>query len=132
MTLDESDHVEELLQAWFQWQCRQSVAMHAKMYYRPADMTCRQYATPTTCDEDDESAYEWADNQQSEQVQLCVDQLPIEQRAAISTSLRNKESGAQVWRSGRVGDQHAVYQKAKQNLLPLLRARHLIQMLEAA
>jgi hypothetical protein len=132
MTQDQAEQVEELLCTWFAWQCRQSIAMHAKMYFRAEDMTCRQYETPQSASDDDEDAYQWADDRQSEQVQLCVDELPAEQRAAISTSMRVKESGAQVWRSSRVGDQHAVYQLAKENLFPLLRARHLIQMLEAA
>lgn len=132
MTQDQSDEVEHLLCTWFAWQCRQSVAMHAKMYYRPEDMTCRQYETPQSAQDDDEDAYQWADDRQSEQVQLCVDELSAEQRAAISTNMRIKESGAQVWRSSRVADQHAIYQVAKENLFPMLRARHLIQMLEAA
>lgn len=131
MTNDESEAVEHLLRTWFEWQCRQSIAMHAKMYYRPTDMTCRQSVTQRTCDEDDEAAYQWADDQESEQVQLCVDELPIEQRAAISTSMRNKASDASVWRSVRVGDQHAVYQSAKENLFPLLAGRHLIHATEA-
>lgn len=132
MTQDQSDEVELLLRTWFEWQCRQSVAMHAKMYYRAEDMTCRQYETPQSSSDDDEEAYQWADDRQSEQVQLCVDELTIEQRAALSTSLRNKASGVTVWKSARVGDQHAVYQSAKERLFPLLRARHLIAMLEAA
>ncbi|MFM0044104.1 hypothetical protein [Paraburkholderia sediminicola] len=132
MTQDQSDEVELLLRIWFEWQCRQSIAMHAKMYYRPTDMTCRQSVTQRACDEDDEAAYQWADDQQSEQVQLCVDELTIEQRAAISTSMRNKSSDASVWRSVRVGDQHAVYQWAKESLFPLMRTRHLIQIEVAA
>lgn len=132
MTLDESDQIEHLLRTWFEWQCRQSIAMHAKMFYRPFDATCRQSVTQRTCDEDDEAAYTWADDQQSEQVQLCVDELSIEQRAAISTSMRNKASDASVWRSVRVGDQHAVYQDAKAALFPMLVARHLIRVVAAA
>jgi len=128
MTQDQSDEVEHLLRDWFEWQCRQSIAMHAKMFYRPTDATCRQSITQTTCDEDDEAAYQWADDRQSEQVQLCVDELTIDQRAAISTSMRNKASDASVWRSVRVGDQHAVYQSAKLALYPMLVARHLIRM----
>jgi hypothetical protein len=128
MTQDQSEAVEHLLRTWFEWQCRQSVAMHAKMYYRPTDMTCRQSVTSMTFDEEDEAAYQWADDQQSEQVQLCVDELSIEQRAAISTSMRNKASDASVWRSVRVGDQHEVYQAAKQNLFPMLVARHLVRI----
>ena len=133
MTQDQSDEVEHLLRTWFEWQCRQSIAMHAKMFYRPTDATCRQSVTQRTCDEDDEAAYQWADDQQSEQVQLCVDELTIEQRAAISTSMRNKASDASVWRSVRVGDQHSVYQSAKRDIYPLLHARGLVKThLEAA
>ncbi|TCG09343.1 hypothetical protein BZM27_05950 [Paraburkholderia steynii] len=128
MTQEQSDEVEHLLRTWFEWQCRQSIAMHAKMYYRPADSMGRQSITNRTCEEDDEVAYQWADDQQSEQVQLCVDELTIDQRAAISTSMRNKASDASVWRSVRVGDQHAVYQSAKSDLIPMLAARHLIRM----
>ena len=106
--------------------------MHAKMYYRPADSMGRQSITNRTCEEDDEAAYQWADDQQSEQVQLCVDELTIEQRAAISTSMRNKASDASVWRSVRVGDQHEMYQAAKRDLIPMLAARHLIRMEMAA
>jgi len=132
MTQDQSDEVEHLLATWFDWQCRQSIAMHAKMYYRPTDMTCRQYQTPSSVSEDDEDAYQWADDRQSEQVQLCVDELTIEQRAAVSTSQRNKASGAAVWKSARVGDQHAVYQSAKAALYPRLLTRGLIRVAEAA
>jgi hypothetical protein len=132
MTQDQSEEVEHLLRTWFDWQVRQSHREILSHFYRPEDMTCKRYQTPTSVDEDDESAYSWADDRQSEQVQLCVDELPIEQRAAISTSMRNKESGAQVWRSGRVGDQHEVYQAAKVALSPMLAARHLIGMREAA
>ncbi|MBN3757203.1 hypothetical protein G3N95_29975 [Paraburkholderia sp. Tr-20389] len=126
MTQDQSDEVEHLLRDWFEWQCRQSIAMHAKMYYRPADSMGRQSITNRTCEEDDEAAYEWADSLQSEQVQLCVDDLTIEQRAAISTTMRNKASDAMVWRSVRAGSAHETYQQAKEDLLPMLKRRGLI------
>jgi len=132
MTQDQSEEIEHLLRTWFDWQVRQSHREILAHYYRPEDMTCKRYQTPSCAQEDDEDAYAWADDRQSEQVQLCVDQLPSDQRAAISTSLRNKNSGAQVWRSSRVDDQHAVYQSAKEGLLPLLRARHLVKIMEAA
>jgi hypothetical protein len=132
MTQDQSDEIEHLLGEWYDWQCRQSHAEVLSHFYRPVDMTCKRYQTPTTDAEDDESAYQWADDRQSQQVQLCVDELTAEQRAAISISLCNKASGAQVWKSGRVGDQHAVYQSAKGDLFPMLIARGLIQLREAA
>lgn len=127
MTREQSEQIEELLLTWYRWQIRQSHAETLAHFYRPEDRTCRGYETPSNADDDAEAAYQWADDQQSEQVQLCVDALTPEQRAAISTSMRNKEIGRQVWSSGRAGDQHTNYQTAKERLLPMLMARHLIR-----
>lgn len=127
MTPDQSQQIEELLLTWYRWQIRQSHAAILSHSYRPEDRTCRGYVTPTSDEEDDEDAYQWADDRQSEQVQLCIDQLTIEQRSAVSVSLRNKECGRDVWSSGRAGDQHAAYQAAKVDLLRMLIGRRLIE-----
>lgn len=127
MTREQSEQIEELLLEWYRWQIRQSHAAKLAHFYRPEDRTCRGYETPSNADDDAEDAYQWADDQQSEQVQLCVDALTPEQRAAISTSMRNKECGYQIWSSGRAGDQHATYQAAKERLVPMLISRHLIR-----
>ncbi|WP_155627485.1 hypothetical protein [Burkholderia cepacia] len=127
MTPDQSQQIEELLLTWYRWQIRQSHAETLSHFYRPEDRTCRGYVTPTTDEEDDEDAYQWADDHQSEQVQLCVDMLTAEQRAAISVSMRNKECGRDVWSSGRAGAHHVTYQAAKADLLPLLIGRCLIE-----
>ncbi|WP_124492532.1 hypothetical protein [Burkholderia stagnalis] len=132
MTPDQSQQIEELLMTWYRWQIRQSHAETLSHFYRPEDRTCRGYVTPTTDEEDDEDAYQWADDRQSEQVQLCVDMLAAEQRAAISVSMRNKECGANVWSNGRAGSQHATYQAAKLALLPMLLSKHLIKTGEVA
>ncbi|OXS92644.1 hypothetical protein [Pandoraea apista] len=131
MTRDQSDQIEQLLRSWYRWQIRQSHAETLSHFYRPTDMSCRGYVTPEGVDDPDE-AYQWADDSESEQVQLCVDLLAIEQRAAISVSMRNKECGAQVWRSGRAGAQHETYQAAKAALLPLLLSRQLLGIRESA
>lgn len=128
MTREQSERIEELLSVWYQWQIRQSHRETLSHFYRPEDRTCRGYETPANAEEDSEAAYQWADDQQSEQVQLCVDALTPEQRAAISTSMRNKECGWGVWSSGRAGDQHEIYQAAKERLFPMLVARHLIRV----
>jgi hypothetical protein len=128
MTLDQSAQIEEILLEWYRWQIRQSHRETLSHFYRPEDRTCRRYETPSNADDDAEAAYQWADDQRSEQVQLCVDVLPIEQRAAISVSMRNKESGRQVWSSVRAGDQHATYQVAKERLMPMFVARHIIRI----
>ncbi|NVI06365.1 hypothetical protein [Paraburkholderia youngii] len=130
MTRDQSLQIEELLLTWYRWQIRQSHAETLAHFYRPEDRTCRGYVTPSNADEDDQAAYQWADDRQSEQIQLCVDMLLADQRAAISTSMRNKESGRTVWSSSRAGDQHATYQAAKERLLPMLLSRHLIKITE--
>lgn len=143
MTPDQSQQIEELLLTWYRWQIRQSHAETLAHFYRPEDRTCRGYVTPTTDEEDDEDAYQWADDRQSEQVQLCIDQLTVQQRAAISVSMQykefggdcrelNRECGADVWSNGRIGYRHVVYQAAKDTLLPMFVARHLIKVAEVA
>ncbi|MEK6420009.1 MAG: hypothetical protein V4801_10410 [Burkholderia gladioli] len=127
MTENESEQVEAVLREWYRWQIRQSHAVLLSHFYRPEDRTCRGYVTPTTETEDDEDAYQGADDMQSEQVQLCVDLLPTEQRAAISVSMRNKECGAQVWSSARVRAAHEAYQAAKETLLPMLIRRGVVK-----
>jgi hypothetical protein len=116
MTNDQDAQIEHLLRENYKWQMRQSVAETLHHYFRQADRTCRHYETPFNQD-DEEAAYDWADDRRAEQVQLCIDALPLEQRAAISTTMRNKESGRQVWSSSRAGEQHANYQMAKHRLL---------------
>jgi len=129
LTADQDAEVEYLLLENYRWQIRQSHAETLKHFYRPEDHTCRGYTTPATVLDDDENSddvYRWADNRQAEEVQMCIDSLPLEQRAAISTSMRNKESGRSVWSGARAGEQHANYQAAKRHLLAFLSARGLI------
>ncbi|WP_406805992.1 hypothetical protein [Burkholderia semiarida] len=131
MTPDQSQQIEELLLTWYRWQIRQSHAEQLAHFYRPEDRTCREYETPMNEVELDEQADQWVEDQQAEQIQLCVDLLPLAQRAAISVSMRNKECGREVWSSTRAGSQHATYQAAKNALLPMLLCRQLIRQKEA-
>jgi hypothetical protein len=130
MTDGQSKQIEELLLTWYDWQIRQSLA-EVERHRSHESRTCREYVTPAGAD-DDEIVYQWADSRQSEQVQLCIDLLPIEQRAAISVSMRNKVCGRNVWSSCRAGDQHATYQAAKDTLLRMFLSRHMIRVGEAA
>lgn len=132
MTPDQSQQIEELLLTWYRWQIRQSHAEKLAHFYRPEDRTCRGYETPMDAVELDEQAVQWSEDQQSDQVQLCIDLLPLEQRAAISVSMRNKECGANVWSNGRAGAQHATYQAAKAALLPMLISKLLIKVGQVA
>jgi hypothetical protein len=130
LTADQDTEIEHLLLENYRWQIRQSHAETLKHFYRPEDHTCRGYTTPATVlddDEDSDDVYRWADNRQAEEVQLCIDSLPLEQRAAISTSMRNKESGRSVGSGARAGEQHANYQAAKRRLLVFLSTRGLIE-----
>lgn len=126
MTREQSEQIEELLSIWYRWQIRQSHAEQLAHFYRPTDHTCREYETPQTEQDEAEAADLWVENQTGEQMQLCIDVLPIDHRAAISTSMRNKESGRAVWSSARAGEQHATYQAAKDRLFPMIVARNLI------
>ena len=128
MTREQSEEIEALLAIWYQWQVRQSHAEILSHYYPGEDASCRGYVC-TESDEaevEDEDAYAALDDRQSEQVQCCVDALPLEARAAISVSMRNKACGRTVWRSARAGDQHTAYQAAKVRLLPMFAARGLM------
>ncbi|GJH05021.1 hypothetical protein [Paraburkholderia terrae] len=131
MTFDESEQIEELLSTWYRWQIRESNNDVFSHWYRPADHTCRGYVTPTREDEDDEAVQQGVGDMQSEQVQLCIDLLTVEQRAAISVSMLNKDAGHTVWRSGRAGDQHMTYQAAKTRLLPMFVQRGLVKRADA-
>lgn len=132
MTPDQSQQIEELLLTWYRWQIRQSHAEQLAHFYRPEDHTCRGYETPMNEVELDEQAEQWAEDQQAEQAQLCIDLLPVEQRAAISVSMRNKECGCGVWSSARAGDQHASYQAGKAALLPMFIQRGLVKAEESS
>ncbi|MDN7763000.1 MULTISPECIES: hypothetical protein [Burkholderia cepacia complex] len=132
MTPDQSQQIEELLLTWYRWQIRQSHAEQLAHFYRPEDRTCREYETPMNEVELDERAEQWAEDQQAEQVQLCIDLLPVMQRAAISVSMRNKECGGSVWSSARVALQHVSYQAGKAALLPMFIQRGLVRAQESS
>ena len=126
MTQDQSEQIEELLREWHHWQDG----------YRPAlggprcDPTCRDYRSGDrflTAREKAEIADEKMRKMRSEQVDVCVDALTWQQRAAIHTSMRNKQCGHSVWSTGEAGDRHEIYQQAKEALLPMLMKRQLIK-----
>lgn len=133
MTRDQSEQIEELLLNWYRWQICQSNAELLAHYYRPVDHTCRGYETPSDGEELAEDADRWVDNRLAAQVDTCMEDLTHRgvltgaMRAAISTSMHNKEIGRTVWCSGRVGDQHATYQAAKEQLLKPLTRRNLLR-----
>jgi hypothetical protein len=145
MTLDESNQIEELLTIWYQWQLGYFPDLGAGR----VDPTCRGFAENdrhSTIEERTDAAERKAKKKTAEQVDLCVDALPWQQRAQIQIHMQwkiepqraaereaklNAECGASVWhitaRSG-IADNHVIYQEAKFALLPALRRRSLIKV----
>ncbi|WP_454862492.1 hypothetical protein [Paraburkholderia fungorum] len=138
MTLDESSQIEDLLLNWYRWQICQSDADLMALWYKPADRTCREAEIPSDEEELIEQSYQWVDDQEAAQMETLMDDLShrgtltAEMRAAISTSMRNKQNGHKVWSSTRVLGQHHVYQEAKQAMLPMLILRNLVKVTESA
>ncbi|CAE6811534.1 hypothetical protein R69746_05643 [Paraburkholderia aspalathi] len=137
MTLEQSQQIEELLLNWYRWQIAASDAELMALYYKPVDRTCREAEIPTDDEELIEQSYQWVDDQQAAQMDTLMDDLSHrgtltgEMRAAISTSMRNKQNGHKVWSSARVLGQHHVYQEAKQAMLPMLILRNLVKIVES-
>ncbi|MFM0506673.1 hypothetical protein [Paraburkholderia sp. RL17-373-BIF-A] len=144
MTIDESNQVEELLTGWYGWQRGYSVNLGAGR----VDPSCRGFDESdrfATIEERTDAAERKAQRKQAEQVDLCVDSLTWQQRAAIQTHMRQKDSGqimdariaalndgcgVAAWCNPRKFDlsfAHELYQEAKFALLPALRRRGLIK-----
>lgn len=137
MTLEQSQQIEELLLNWYRWQIAASDAELMALYYKPVDRTCREAEIPADDEELIEQSYQWVDDQQAAQMDTLMDDLSHrgtltgEMRAAISTSMRNKQNNHKVWSSPRVLGQHHVYQEAKQAMLPMLILRNLVKIVES-
>jgi hypothetical protein len=127
MTQDQSEQVEELLIQWHRYQDMYSPAVG----FPRCDPTCRDYQIPGRLTDAERSAMSEAKiwKHRSEQVDLCVDKLHWEQRAAIQVSMKNKRCGFSVWNNPRISqeDSHRHYQEAKTLLYPMLVSRGLIK-----
>ncbi|AOJ67112.1 hypothetical protein WJ32_23215 [Burkholderia ubonensis] len=132
MTVDESNQVEELLGEWYDWQAGYVPGLG----YGRVDPTCRGFSESdraVTADERAEEADRKAAKRRAEQVDLCVDALAWQERAAIQRHMKakaigtmNGTCGAQVWSNPRAflgQDAHMLYQQAKRALCALLRRR---------
>jgi len=127
MTRDESDQVEELIMTWYRW----------TRGYRPelGDPRRSPYARETlvepgnrACSDEDRDLL--LDTSTAQQVEPCIDALPLEMRVAIGIHAGNKEARATVYRNPRYTDEqmHQAYQRAKIELYPQLRRRGLIKL----
>jgi len=125
MTEEESLHIEELLETWFRHEDRYRPALSGPT----ASAYGRDYRTSETkrygndADDDRDAIL---NKITAEAVGACVDQLHYLQRAAINVHMRNKVTGRSVYKNPRIEDQHATYQAAKMELLPVLKQRGLV------
>jgi hypothetical protein len=148
MTPDESNQIEELLTVWYEWQ----VGYFPDLGAGRVDPTCRGFAEKdrySTIDERTDASERKAKKKAAEQVDLCVDALPWQQRAQIQIHMQwkihpqraaareeqlNAECGACVWHVPRkvdIAGNHVIYQEAKFMLLPALRKRGMIRSIES-
>ncbi|MBM2769908.1 hypothetical protein [Burkholderia anthina] len=136
MTLDESNQIEELLGEWYDWQA----GYVPSLGYGRVDPSCRGFSEDertVTADERSEEADRKAAKKRAEQVDVCVDALAWQERAAIQRHMKtkrigamNRECGANVWSNPRafnLSEAHANYQDAKAALYPRLMARGLLR-----
>ncbi|MGN8188241.1 hypothetical protein ACTJLD_19875 [Burkholderia sp. 22088] len=135
MTIDESNQIEELLGEWYDWQA----GYVPSLGYGRVDPSCRGFSEDErtqTSDERSEEADRKAAKKRVEQVDVCVDALTWQERAAIQRHMKakrigtmNDACGANVWSNPRGFDQpdaHASYQTAKDALYLRVRARGLL------
>ncbi|VWC26013.1 hypothetical protein BPS26883_06132 [Burkholderia pseudomultivorans] len=136
MTIDESNQIEELLCEWYDWQA----GYVPSLGYGRIDPSCRGFSESErtlTADERSEEADRKAAKKRAEQVDVCVDALTWQERAAIQRHMKakrigamNEACGANVWSNPRgldLSDAHASYQAAKEALYPRLMARGLLK-----
>ena len=141
MTVDESNQIEELLGEWYAWQAGYTPGLG----YGRVDPTCRGFSESdraVTADERAEEADRKAAKKRAEQVDVCIDALTWQERAAIQRHMKarrigsmNRGCGAQVWSDPRaftLAEAHANYQDAKKALFPRLMARGLLRLTACA
>ncbi|KVH55268.1 hypothetical protein [Burkholderia cepacia] len=136
MTIDESNQIEELLSEWYNWQA----GYVPSLGYGRVDPSCRGFSEDErtlTADERSEEADRKAAKKRVEQVDVCVDALTWQQRAAIQRHMKakqigalNEACGANVWSNPCGLDlsvAHASYKAAKAALYPCVKARGLLK-----
>lgn len=123
MTREESEQIEALLLEWFRW----------TRAYRPnlgaGRVSIYARGVSEAVDSDADEIDQKLTAARAEQVDVCIDSLRWQLRAAIGIHAGNKEAGARVFSNPRLTpeQQHAAYQEAKAELMPALRKRGLIR-----
>ena len=119
MTQDQSAQIDALLVDWYHWaKADRAFLGHSRVsaMFRGAEPMLGD----TYSDGDDADARIRAF--QCEAVDACLNQLPMQMRAAVGVHTRNKAAGVSVHRNPRhsIEEQHTIYQQAKQSLCPML------------
>lgn len=135
MTVDESNQIEELFDEWYDWQA----GYMPSLGYGRIDSSCRGFSeseSTLTANERSEEAGRKAAKKRAQQVDVCVDALTWQERAAIQRHMKtkrigamNEACGAKAWTDprtyGEVGS-HELYQQAKRAICSSLRRRGLL------
>jgi len=135
MTIDESNQIEALLDEWYAWQA----GYVPRLGYGRVDPSCRgfsEFEHTLTAEERSEEADRKAAKRRAAQVDLCVDALSWQERAAIQRHMKakmvaamNRACAASVWHYARTygqPDTHELYQQAKRALDIALRRRGML------
>lgn len=120
------DAIDDLLLDWYEW----SQGFNPGTDYQAFDGTCAQFRSSRQwMDYDDlDAEVEWQRKKGvGKVIEPMIQKLDLKARVAINTECRNMSSGAQVWASIRVDDQHMQYCRAKAILRPMLVAAGLIE-----
>ncbi|MFY3456952.1 hypothetical protein ACOTJD_09845 [Achromobacter xylosoxidans] len=123
MTREESEQIEALVMVWYRWTSA----------YRPnlgaGRVSIYARGVSEAVDGDADEIDQRLAAAQAEQVDVCIDSLRWQLRAAIGIHAGNKAAGARVFSNPRLTpeQQHAAYQEAKAELMPALRRRGLIR-----
>lgn len=125
MTENQSQRLEQLILDWYHW----ARADREFLGYSRVSPMFRGVASACGGVHDDEDEVDARIKRyNSEVVDACVGELPIQMRAAIGVHARNKAAGAAVHRNPRYNreDQQLIYQAAKEELCAMLVRRGLV------
>jgi hypothetical protein len=115
--MDEREMADALLVEWHDWTASYRPALGGDR----ASATCRQALSSRQYEDSTEASCSGLHATEMKSVAFCVDQLPTAQQLAIGIEMRNRGSGARVWRNW-----HAdTYENALEAIRPLMRRRGL-------
>jgi hypothetical protein len=124
MTEDQSQKLEQYLEIWFDYERAYRPHLGAprvSTYYRGAQST-------EVHDDRDEAEYRY-ERSIAETLSACMDELPWQQRAAITIHCEARKTGASVIRNPRmtIEEHHKQYQASKLAIFGMPRMRELMR-----